>query len=416
MVMIANNQAGVQESFPGRFSREQLAGYEPETMQDATVLVVGAGALAQSVIPNLALPGVGEIRLCDFDVFEPHNHARSLYFPLPHEQELLGMLKAKVVATKARAHMLAAAPIMRYAVAPIQQLGLGAFDGVDVVISAVDNPRARAYLSDTCRYLGITLIEGGFDGPSVSMSVFPATNACDAERQPCYRCSNPQLTGTFSCQRVAQEAARAGVIAAIQPAAAALAGMQAEAAIQSIHGNHPTGFKRTSLNVRTGQHRQYQLSRNPKCPGIHARLAGPAVELAVSPADPIAKLIDAIEQHLGAGATIDLGEPLVAEAYCLICHDVITVEALEWAYDMEPRCSAATCGGPWVSQGPAPDGHSPIKPVEINRRTETRILDLPCAKAGLVARSLVHTFQPDSDASMVFRMPGSLDDLYTRVP
>src|SRR4051794_3649516 len=109
-------------------------------MDRAVVLVVGAGALAQSVIPNLALPGIGEIRIVDFDEFEPHNASRSIYYPTPEEQERWGLMKAKIVAHKALSQMLATKPVMRYALVPIQHLGLGAFEGVDVVISAVDNP------------------------------------------------------------------------------------------------------------------------------------------------------------------------------------------------------------------------------------------------------------------------------------
>lgn len=416
MAMIAKDEVDTQKLRRDRFSREQMAGYQPALMERAAVLVVGAGALAQSVIPNLALPGIGEIRMCDFDTFEPHNQARSLYFPLADEQEALGMMKAKVVATKARAHMLASKPVIRYALVPIQQLGLGAFDGVDVVISAVDNPRARAYLSDACRYLGITLIEGGFDGPSIALSVFPATSAGNAPKEPCYRCSNPQLTGTFSCQRIAEEAAKKGVIAAIQPASASLAGMQAEAAIQAVHGSHPTGFKRTVLNVRTGTHVQYRLTRNPKCPGIHARLTDTPVELTVNPTDPLSILIDAIEEHLGSGAAIDLGEPFVVEAYCMSCHDIVTVEAPEWAYDMKPHCSNSECKGPWTSIGPAYEGHTPLKPIRLDANTEPRILDLACSKAGFVALNLVHAFHPEASTSAVLRMPGNLSDLYTQVP
>jgi molybdopterin/thiamine biosynthesis adenylyltransferase len=405
----------IDTSKTGRFSREQLAGYKPDVMERAVVLVVGSGALAQSLIPNLALPGVGEIRVCDFDDFEPHNASRSPYFPTPEEQRKLGLMKAKVVAHKAHSQMLATNPTMRYALVPIQQLGLGAFDGVDVVISAVDNPRARAYLSDVCRYLGITLIEGGFDGPAIAMSCFPGVAADEAGARPCYRCGNPYLIGTFSCQRYAAEAEKAGFIAAIQPASATLAGLMAEATIQAIHGEHPMAFKRATLNVRTGEHRQYELTCNGKCPGIHARLTGAPSDLNSTPENRLGALLDEVENQLGVGVRIDLAEPFIVEAYCMSCGDAIIVEAPEWAYDMRPRCDNATCKGPWTSAGAAPEGYTPIKPIRIDAMAESRILDLPCSKAGFVAMNLVHAYHAETDTSAVYRIAGDLTELYAEV-
>jgi adenylyltransferase/sulfurtransferase len=398
----------------GRFSREQLAGYEPARMEVAVILVAGAGALAQSLIPNLALPGIGEIRVVDFDEFEPHNASRSFYYPTPQEVELWGWAKAKIVAHKAFAQMLADDPVMRYAPVPIQQLGLGAFAGVDVVISAVDNPRARAYLSDVCRFLGITLIEGGFEGAAVAMSCFPPVGGDEAEARPCYRCANPHLVGTFSCQRYAAEAAERGIIAAIQPASAALAGLMAEAAIQAVHGEHPTAFKRTTLNVRTGEFRQYELARNPKCPGVHALIAESPVDLEAAADDTLGALVREVELHLGQGARIDLVEPFIVEAHCMSCGGAITVEAPEWAYDMRPRCSSGGCGGPWKPIADAPSDYTPLKPIGLDASATIRVTDLICAKAGFVAMQLVHGYQPDTGASAVFRMNGTLTDLYER--
>lgn len=66
---------------------------------------------------------------------------------------------------------------------------------------------------------------------------------------------------------------------AIQPASATLAGLQAEATIQAIQGQHPLGFKPMTLDVRTGEQHLYGLARNPTCEGIHARLDGEPAQL-----------------------------------------------------------------------------------------------------------------------------------------
>ena len=64
-------------------------------MQNAKVLVIGAGALGNEVIKNLALMGVGYIFIVDFDKIEAANLSRSVLF---REQDN-NRSKAEVVAT-----------------------------------------------------------------------------------------------------------------------------------------------------------------------------------------------------------------------------------------------------------------------------------------------------------------------------
>src|SRR5215212_6176095 len=158
------------------FSRERLAGYDPERISNSTVLIVGAGALGQNTALDLALSGIGEIRIVDRDRFEEHNRTRSPAFPLPEEQEAYGLDKAEVVARKLRRLMTARHPVMRFANKWVQELGDGAFDGVSAVVSAVDSRIARAYLSDKARQHGLAFIEGGFEREHLRITSFPASN------------------------------------------------------------------------------------------------------------------------------------------------------------------------------------------------------------------------------------------------
>ena len=69
------------ESNNNTFSRERLAGYDPERINNSTVLIVGAGALGQNTALDLALSGIGEMRIVDRDRFEEHNRTRSPALP-----------------------------------------------------------------------------------------------------------------------------------------------------------------------------------------------------------------------------------------------------------------------------------------------------------------------------------------------
>src|SRR5580658_10585598 len=64
-----------------RYSRLRLISWwRQERLRDARVLVVGAGALGNEVVKNLALMGMGTTYLIDLDVVESSNLSRSVLF------------------------------------------------------------------------------------------------------------------------------------------------------------------------------------------------------------------------------------------------------------------------------------------------------------------------------------------------
>ncbi|MGD1056307.1 MAG: ThiF family adenylyltransferase [Solirubrobacteraceae bacterium] len=394
------------------FSREQLAGYQPAVLERATIFVVGAGALAQNLLINLALSGVGELRIVDFDEFENHNAPRSPLYPTADEQSRWGMAKARVVAHKVWMLMKAARPKALYAIAPIQALGAGAFNGVDVVVSCVDNAEARAYLSDMCRWRGITLIEGGFDGPSITLSCFPATPVDQAREAPCYRCGNPTIEGSFSCQRHATMAEAAGIIPAIQAAAATLGGLQAESAIQALHGEHPTAFKRTSLNIRTGQLSQYELTTDPNCHGIHERVDAAPRDLDITTADSLDQLVRTIGASFEPNCTIKLPDRLIYDAFCHGCGRVVLVRAPDWAWRHSPICR--TCGGAYERLDVRQD-HTPTIIGALCADHPDAIPSMSCREAGLPALSLIAAHSYDAERRRTYRLAGQLDDLFEAI-
>ena len=82
-----------------RYSRLRLiAWWDQERLARAKILVVGAGALGNEVLKNLALLGIGTTYVVDFDTIEPSNLARSVLFRVADR----GRSKAEVAAERAR--------------------------------------------------------------------------------------------------------------------------------------------------------------------------------------------------------------------------------------------------------------------------------------------------------------------------
>src|SRR5579884_1784643 len=137
-------------------SRARRAGYDPGILADACVLVVGAGALGQNVAQDLALSGVRELRLVDGDIFEPHNRSRSPLHPRGGTYAPGQTLPkaSRVAAELASIHVVEDARIIA-ADTWIEELGLGAFSGVDVVAACADSLAARAYLARVALQLSL---------------------------------------------------------------------------------------------------------------------------------------------------------------------------------------------------------------------------------------------------------------------
>lgn len=400
-------------------SRERLAGYDPEMLHLATVLVVGAGALGQNLVVDLALSGVGELRIVDADRFELHNRTRSPLFPTPTDRRRLGDGKARVVAAKALPLMTAPEPRVRHAGAWVQELGAGAFLGVDVVASCVDNPAARAYLADMTRWLGLSLVEGGFDGPATALSWFPACDPDDADPAPCWRCSNPEEEGTFSCAFYAGRAEIEGVIPALQTAAGGLAALQSEAIAQALHGRlEPVG--RQHFDVRSGAARRVRLARDPRCPGRHETIDEPPSPLAIGADATVEDLLAAVKA-VGDGAhplappagdvEIALPHTLVVTAPCVGCGQLARPKppAPEWRWRRGPRC--APCGGTF-----ARDDQVGLAAAEVVTSVAAPPPDalarLRCRELGLAPLSLVEARCGARD--LVVRLSGDLDEIFAQ--
>src|SRR5512143_427107 len=64
-----------------RYARLRLMeGYRQDVIEQAQIMVVGAGALGNEVLKNLALLGAGHLFVVDFDTIEASNLTRSILY------------------------------------------------------------------------------------------------------------------------------------------------------------------------------------------------------------------------------------------------------------------------------------------------------------------------------------------------
>jgi molybdopterin/thiamine biosynthesis adenylyltransferase len=234
-----------------RYSRQLLLPEWSESAQlalrDASVLVIGAGALGSPVAMYLAGAGVGRLGIADSDVVEVSNlHRQYLHFTPDKDVHKtasaaakLRFLNPEIVVEPYQVHVSAA-----------NAAGLVA--GQDVVVDCTDSFSTRYTINAACCAEGIDLVEGGVTGWSgLVMSVRPGRSAC-------YRCAFPQEPeNPASC-------AEAGVLG---PAAGVIGSLQALEALKLLTGAaDPLTDAFLTVDLATLDTLRVNVSRRPECP------------------------------------------------------------------------------------------------------------------------------------------------------
>ncbi|MGW5128271.1 HesA/MoeB/ThiF family protein [Streptomyces sp. NPDC004069] len=140
-----------------RYARHALvAGWDQQRIGDATVLLLGIGALGNVVAQTLALAGVGRLLLCDPDVVEASNLSRCPLFTAAD----VGRPKAEAAADAL--HRLAPDVRTEVRAAPLLSgVGLAELRDAQLVVGCLDSRTARLELATRCNLVGAALLDGG---------------------------------------------------------------------------------------------------------------------------------------------------------------------------------------------------------------------------------------------------------------
>jgi len=214
-----------------RYSRLRLIGWwDQERLRKSRILVVGAGALGNEVLKNLALVGVGQIIVVDFDQIEDSNLTRSVLFRATDR----GKNKAQSAAAALR-DINPDITVVSIDGNVITEVGLGLFRDVDVVIGCLDNREARLWVNRCCWKVGTPWIDGGIQEINGVVKVFvPPDSAC-------YECGMTEndyrlINLRYSCPLLRREDLQAGKVPTAPTIASMIGGLQAQEALKLLHG------------------------------------------------------------------------------------------------------------------------------------------------------------------------------------
>jgi molybdopterin/thiamine biosynthesis adenylyltransferase len=236
-----------------RYSRhiilEGVGGKGQKKINQAKVLIVGAGGLGSPIALYLAAAGVGTIGVIDADDVDLSNLQRQII----HHTSDVGRPKVlsaeeKMVALNPDVQVI---PYYEYLRA---ENALEIFNAFDYVIDGTDNFPAKFLINDAAFFSKKPLVHGGilrFEGQL--FTILPGQSAC-------YRCLfyGPPPTGAVpSCQEAGVLGALAGLIGTLQ-------GTEVLKLILGI-GKPLTNRMLTYDALRT-QFREVPFQKNPDCP------------------------------------------------------------------------------------------------------------------------------------------------------
>lgn len=290
-----------------------ISWWQQEVVRKATILVVGAGALGNEVLKNLALMGIGNLIIADFDTIEDANLSRSVLFRA-HDR---GRRKVDVAAERVK-ELNPDVNVMTWHGDINFEMGLGVFRHVDAVIGCLDNREARLSINRFCWAVNKPWVDGAIQELMGIVRVFwPGRGAC-------YECTltdyDYQLINLrYSCPLLARQNILQGKVPTTPTSASIVSAFQTQEALKLIHGMEVQAGKAMMINGLTNDVYTTEYPVKEMC--MSHSMMNPIVPLPQHGVanTTIAELIEIASRHLKGEAVLEFGRELVVAMDCPNC-------------------------------------------------------------------------------------------------
>lgn len=292
--------------------QERVSWWQQSRLTKARVAVVGAGALGNEVLKNLALMGVGNVYVFDSDIVEISNLSRTVLFG----KDTLGQSKAIVAADRAsRMNVNPNSTTKGFVMDVVWDLGGGFLRKMDVVLGCLDNLEARLAIGQSCYQLSVPFIDGGIRELDGTVKLFRTGNGA------CMDCTIPPgrraaLGNRHPCLGVPMGAPLEGSrpMPTVQVSSAIIAALMCQEAVKILHGRAVPFGSVLSWLGEIDHFDVLKLIRSPGCPTC-AFPPRPVSELGVGAADTVGRLLGVASD----GWRVRLPSPFIPQCGCRNC-------------------------------------------------------------------------------------------------
>jgi adenylyltransferase/sulfurtransferase len=315
-----------------------ISWWQQEVVREASALVVGAGALGNEVLKNLALMGFGKLLIVDFDTIEDSNLSRSVLF----RESDRGRRKVDAAAQRVK-ELNPDVQVQAWHGDINYEMGLGVFRHVDVIIGCLDNREARLSLNRFSWAINKPWVDGAIQELMGIVRVFwPGQGAC-------YECTLTDLdyqmiSLRYSCPLLARENVLQGKVPTTPTSASIVAAFQTQEALKLIHGMEVQPGKALMINGLTNDIYTTEYPVRDGCMS-HARLE-PIIELLdfSSAGSTLGDLLAVARRRLGPETVLEFDGEIVTSMTCPNCQQRSEVfKRMARLYESEFACPE--CGG-----------------------------------------------------------------------
>jgi molybdopterin/thiamine biosynthesis adenylyltransferase len=304
-----------------RFHRFKLiTWWDQEKLRNAKVLVVGAGALGNEIVKNLALLGIGNILIADLDKIENSNLSRSVLY----RKQDNGKFKAEVAAAAAK-EIYPDLNVHHFNGNIVYDLGLGVFNWADIIIGGLDNREARLSINRNSWKCNKPWVDGAIQQIDGTARVFiPESHALGRPDAACYECTMSQTDWKLlqlrrSCNLLSKSEMETGKTPTTPTISSIIAGVQCQEAVKILHGMETISGKgwvfsglSTDSYLTEYQKKEDCFSHDtlekivPMPWSVHTTTVGEALAEA--------------KKLLGSSAELELGRDVLEKMVCPACH------------------------------------------------------------------------------------------------
>jgi molybdopterin/thiamine biosynthesis adenylyltransferase/rhodanese-related sulfurtransferase len=193
-----------------RYSRQiilpEVGSNGQQKLQQAKVLIIGAGGLGVAVLPYLAAAGIGEIGIIDDDRIEVSNLQRQVIY----KSSSVG--KSKVLEAAAMALELNPSIKINAITEKLDSKNaISLFEQYDIMVDATDNLNTKYLINDACCVTNKPFVYGSIYKFEGQVSVF------NYENGPTYRCLFPEeVNDARNCKDAGVMGISVGIIGMFQ--------------------------------------------------------------------------------------------------------------------------------------------------------------------------------------------------------
>jgi molybdopterin/thiamine biosynthesis adenylyltransferase len=303
-----------------RFARFRLIGWwDQARLARARVLVVGAGALGNEIVKNLALLGVGNVFIADLDRVENSNLSRSVLYRGGDRDRF----KAEAAAQAAR-DLYPDLNVRAFTGNAAFDLGLGVFRWAGVVLAGLDNREARLAINRACYRLNRPWIDGAIEQIQGCARVFVPDG-------PCYECTMSDLDWKLlqrrrACNLLSREEMEGGKTPTTPTISSIIAGVQCQEAVKLLHGLPTLAGRGWVVDGLSMDSYVVEYQRKEECYS-HDPLEE-VIALKEGAADlTVGQLLAEARRLLGPAAELELGRDVIEKLVCPHCRDEETLFA-----------------------------------------------------------------------------------------